>query len=666
MTRIKESPLQAPRPPDEEQRLKELELIESKRFLQSTLDALSSHIAILDEYGRIIEVNRAWNRFALENGCLAGKGGVGMDYLQVCDSAEGPDSAEARQAASGIRALLAGQTEDFQLEYPCHSLTEQRWFTLRATRFGGEGPVRVVVAHDNITKRRLAEGTRDRLAAIIEASTDLIGFCDPTGRILFLNRAARDVLGVDPREDITEMFITDVIPNPASHPTVTEGIPTALRQGAWSGDVVLLNRRGEEIFVSQVILAHKTPSGELEFISTIMRDITERRGLEARVFQSQKLETVGKLAGGIAHEFNSILTAIIGQAEMLISDLPATSPLAGNATEIATAAHRAAKLTRQLLAYGRKQILRPEILDLNQVLTGMDNMLHHLMGGNVNTHIIPAPGLRAVKADAGQIEQVIMNMAINAHDAMPKGGRLTLETANASIDQESVGRYPDLKAGEYVTLAITDTGIGMGTEVKARVFEPFFSTKNVGQGAGLGLSTCYGIVKQSGGHITVYSEPARGATFRIYLPQVGRETTNAVQRLDSPELPRGTETILLVEDDPSLREMAATLLRRLGYIVWPAANGIEALGLKQQRGIGHIDLLFTDVVMPHMSGKELSDRVHASSPYTRTLFASAYAENAIVHHGVLDEGVALLQKPFTPAALARKLREVLDQSAGPH
>jgi CheY-like chemotaxis protein len=268
-----------------------------------------------------------------------------------------------------------------------------------------------------------------------------------------------------------------------------------------------------------------------------------------------------------------------------------------------------------------------------------------------------------VKADAGQIEQVIINMAINAHDAMPNGGRLTLETANIPVDQESVGRYPELKPGEYVMLAITDTGIGMCPDVKARVFEPFFSTKNVGQGTGLGLSTCHGIVKQSGGHISVYSEPGRGSTFKIYLPQAERETKTPAGRLDSPDLPRGTETILLVEDDPALREMAATLLRRLGYTVLAAANGIEALTLKQQRGVGHIDLLFTDVVMPHMSGKELSERVQASYPHTRILFTSAYTENAIVHQGVLDQGVALLQKPFTPAALAHKLREVLDGPA---
>ena len=288
------------------------------------------------------------------------------------------------------------------------------------------------------------------------------------------------------------------------------------------------------------------------------------------------------------------------------------------------------------------------------------------MGGDMDTHIVAAIGLQAVKADAGQIEQVIMNMAINARDAMPNGGKLILETANVSFDEDSVGRYPELRPGDYVMLAITDTGTGMNEEVKARVFEPFFSTKPVGQGTGLGLSTSYGIIKQSGGHISVYSELGRGTTFKIYLPQIEVLAKIPIQRLDALDLPHGTETILLVEDDPALREMAATLLRRLGYMVLTATNGVEALSVKHERGTGHIDLLFTDVVMPHMSGKELADRVQALYTHTKILFTSAYTENAIVHQGVLDKGVALLQKPFTPSALAHKLREVLDyQSNAP-
>ncbi len=263
------------------------------------------------------------------------------------------------------------------------------------------------------------------------------------------------------------------------------------------------------------------------------------------------METVGKLAGGVAHEFNSILTAIIGQSELLLGDLAEGSPQARSAMEISKAAIRAANLTRQLLAYGRKQLLEPQILDLGALIGDMESTLDHLLGQEADLRVVPADGLKAVLADAGQIEQVIMNLVLNAREAMPNGGKVTLETANVSISQENAGGYPEMKPGDYVMIAITDTGAGMNEEVKARVFDPFFSTKGVGLGTGLGLSTSYGIIKQSGGHISVYSEPARGTTFKIYLPQVDDHPKPMVQPLDSPDLPRGTETILLAEDDPA-------------------------------------------------------------------------------------------------------------------
>jgi nitrogen-specific signal transduction histidine kinase/CheY-like chemotaxis protein len=392
----------------------------------------------------------------------------------------------------------------------------------------------------------------------------------------------------------------------------------------------------------------------------LQRDVTARKRFETQLLQSQKMETVGKLAAGVAHEFNSIMTAIIGQSELLLNDLQPASPLRHNASEIHQAAGRAAALTRQLLAFGRKQILKPEILDLNGVLAGMEGHLRSLMGRGSEIHLAPAPDLKAVIADAGQIEHVILHVAMNAVDAMPNGGKLTLETANVILDETYVARYPDLPAGEYVMLAITDTGTGMSEEVKARLFEPFFSTKPVGQGTGLGLSTCYGIVKQSGGHIGVYSEPGRGTSFKVYLPQSSLPTKVPSTKLLTPHLPLGTETILLVEDDPSLREMATTLLERLGYTILAAANGIEALRLMERSPAGRIDLLFTDMVMPHMDGQELAKRVLAASPPTRVLFTSAFTENAIVQQGGFARGTGLLQKPFTPSALANRLREILD------
>ena len=273
---------------------------------------------------------------------------------------------------------------------------------------------------------------------------------------------------------------------------------------------------------------------------------------------------------------------------------------------------------------------------------------------------IPAAGLKAVKADAGQIEQVIMNLAMNACDAMPKGGKLVLETSNVTIQEETPGRDPELKPGDYVMLAITDSGAGMSEEVKKHAFEPFFSTKDVGKGTGLGLATCHGIIKQSGGHISVQSEPGKGATFQIYLPQAKPPAQVPLQGPAPSDLPRGTETILLAEDDLAMREMAAALLRRLGYTVLVGANGIQSLGLGTQPHHGHVDLLFTDAVMPHMSGKDMAERVRALYPHTRVLFTSPFAENAIVDQSVLNQGLAHLQKPFTPSALAHKVRAMLD------
>ncbi len=517
------------------------------------------------------------------------------------------------------------------------------------------------VARD-ITERRQAAAARDRLAAILEATPDYVGISDSKGRRLYLNPAGRNLLGIDLHEDITKTVIADSLPNPNSHPILTEGLPTAIRQGIWSGETVLLSRSGKEILVSLIVLAHKNPKGEVEFLSTIMRDITERKQNEARMLQSQKMETVGKLAGGVAHEFNSILTAIIGQSELMLSDLSPTDPLGKNVREIRQAADRAATLARQLLAYGRKQILQPEILDLNRLLTDMTGTLQHLMGSDVDMRIIPAVGLKTVKIDPGQLEQVLVNIAMNAAAAMPNGGKFTLETANVTLDEEFVRPFPELKPGDYVTLAMTDTGTGMSEEVKTRAFDPFFSTKGVGEGTGLGLATCYGILKQSNGHMSLYSEEARGTTFKIYLPQVDQPTTTPLVQSKASDSPRGTETILLTEDDPFLLKMSAAFLGQQGYTVITAINGVEALSLKNKPGVGHIDLLLTDVVMPHMSGKELADRIRATYPHTKILYTSAYTENAIVHQGVLNDGVKFLQKPFTPTALANKVREVLDQS----
>ena len=517
----------------------------------------------------------------------------------------------------------------------------------------------------DITERKRAEESLRLLGSAVEQAEESILITDAQldlggPRIVFANPAftrmtgytAEDVLGKTPR----------LLQGEGTDKAELARLRAALACGdPFHGEAINYRKDGSEFRFEMHIAPIRDPGGIITHFVAIQRDITERRRFEARLFQAQKMETVGKLAGGIAHEFNSIMTAIIGQCELMLYDLPAGNPLRKNASEIHQAADRAAALTRQLLAYGRKQILQPDILDLNTVLAGMENTLRHLAGRDVDVQIAPPTGPKFVKADAGQIEQVIVEIVMNAADAMPRGGKLTLETAETFLDQHYVSQFHDLKPGDYVMLAITDTGAGMSEAVKARLFEPFFTTKDVGQGTGLGLATCHGIIKQSGGHINVYSEPGRGATFKIYLPKAHLEERPPGPPLQTPGLPRGTETIQLVEDDPALREMAAALLGRLGYTVWPAGDGLEALNVTHQRATGHIDLLFTDVVMPHMSGKELSDRIQALYPRTKVLFTSAYTENAIVHQGVLNPGITLLQKPFTPSALANKVREVLDR-----
>ncbi len=634
-------------------------LRESEERFAGAFEQAPIGVALASPTGRWIKVNRALCK-------LVGYTEAELLTRSFQDITHPEDLADSLK---GVRQLVADDIRSYQTEKRyIHAAGHLITILLNVSlvRDSQQQPRYFIAQIQDITERKRTEQSLRLLSSAVKQSKESIMITDadlelPGPKIIFVNPAftqmtgytAAEVLGRTPR----------MLQGPRSDRAVLDRLRHDLQQGnTFAGETVNYRKDGTEYDLEWQIAPLRNASSAITHFVAIQRDITARKRLESQLVHSQQMETVGKLAGGVAHEFNSILTAIIGQSELLLVDLPAGSPLTAKVTEINQAAGRAAILTRQLLAYGRKQTLQPEMLNLNAVLAGMAGTLRHLVGHAIDIRSVPAAGLRMVKADAGQISQVIMNMVINAHDAMPGGGKLTLETANITLDQASVNCYPELKPGDYVMLAITDTGTGMSAAVQARVFEPFFSTKGVGEGTGLGLSTCYGIIKQSGGHITVYSEPDVGTSFKIYLPQVTAMPAGPPPRATAPTsaLPRGTETILLVEDDPSLREMAAALLQRLGYIVLAASNGIEALSLRDAHQPGHIDLLFTDVVMPQMSGKELADRVHALSPRTLILFTSAYTANAIVHQGVLDQGVALLQKPFTPAALAQKLREVLE------
>jgi two-component system, cell cycle sensor histidine kinase and response regulator CckA len=393
-------------------------------------------------------------------------------------------------------------------------------------------------------------------------------------------------------------------------------------------------------------------------------DVTEKRSLEAQLLQSQKMESMGRLAGGVAHDFNNLLGIITGYGELLRKRVAADPRLIRYVDDIVKAAERAAGLTRQLLAFSRKQVLQPRILDLNAVVAETEKMLRRLIGEDIHLMTVLDEHVGPVRADPGQMNQVLMNLAVNARDAMPRGGRLTIETGNVMLDQEYARQHAGVAPGHYVMLSVSDTGHGMTPEVRTRVFEPFFTTKDPGKGTGLGLATVHGIVQQSGGHIWVYSEPGHGTTFKVYLPRTDvprlEVGTPAPARI---ELPRGSETILLVEDEASLRELVRECLEASGYTLLEASHGTAALEISEHHP-GRIDLLMTDVVMPGMSGRELAERLRASRPEIRTVYMSGYTDDAVVLHGVVAEDMAFLQKPFTAAELAGRVREVLDRTAG--
>ena len=393
----------------------------------------------------------------------------------------------------------------------------------------------------------------------------------------------------------------------------------------------------------------------------LVTDVTERKRLETQLLQSQKMDSVGRLAGGVAHDFNNLLGVITGYGELLAGRLPNDPQLKRYVSDILKAAERAAGLTRQLLAFSRKQVLQPRVLDLNAVVAEMEKMLRRLIGEDVHLITVFDEGLEGVQADPGQMEQVLMNLAVNARDAMPRGGRLTIETANVDLDVTYARSRPGVQPGPHVMLAVSDTGHGMEPEVLGHIFEPFFTTKEAGKGTGLGLATVHGIVKQSGGHIFVYSERGQGTTFKIYLPRVGAEKVAETPATPQAEEHRGSETVLLVEDEESLRGIVRECLEASGYNVIEARNAGHALEL----GDGHpasIHLLITDVIMPGMSGSQLAAAFTASHAETKVLYMSGYTDDAVVLHGVLAADVSFLQKPFTTEALARKVREVLDRA----
>jgi PAS domain S-box-containing protein len=487
--------------------------------------------------------------------------------------------------------------------------------------------------------------------------------CDSTGKILDANPAFLELLGHTSTDELVGQHIFGLYADNDKWFDLAD----FLRSSApFKGLTAEWKRTNNTTTVVRVSGRSVVNGGEGMVFELFAEDVTERRALEQQLRQSQKMEAVGRLAGGIAHDFNNLLMVILGYSEFLLERLGAEPHLRGPAQEISSAAERATSLTRQLLAFSRKQMLAPRIVNLNDVATENIKMLTRMIGEDVDLVLVPSPNLWPVRADAGQIEQVIMNLAVNARDAMPSGGKLTIETSNVTLDEEYARFHGPLRPGDYVLFAISDTGVGMDTDTQSHIFEPFFTTKGP-KGTGLGLSTVYGIIKQSGGYIWVYSEVGRGTTFKIYLPRVAA-TGEAIAPVAMPVEPRklepGTETILLVEDEANLRYLARQYLEKQGYKVIEAADGAVAM----QIAVAHeraIHLLLTDVIMPGMNGRELAQRISEIRPNVKVLYMSGYTENVIGHNGTLDAGIRLLQKPFNLRDLKSIVREVLDATPTP-
>jgi PAS domain S-box-containing protein len=484
--------------------------------------------------------------------------------------------------------------------------------------------------------------------------------CDSTGQLLDVNPALLAMLGYSSAPDLVGQHLGGLYLDTHQWFELADYLRSA---AAFNGLIAEWKRKdgiGTVVRVSGRTVSDGETGTAFELFA---EDVTERRALEQQLRQSQKMEAVGRLAGGIAHDFNNLLMVISGYSEFLLERVGPDPALRGPAQEIAGAAQRASSLTRQLLAFSRKQMMAPKILDLNEVVTENLKMLTRVIGEDIDLVMIPEATLGAVRADAGQIDQVIMNLAVNARDAMPSGGKLTIETSNVSLDEEYSRFHAPLRPGDYVMLTISDTGMGMDSETQSHIFEPFFTTKGL-KGTGLGLSTVYGIVKQSGGYIWVYSESGKGTTFKIYLPRVSeRAESHAVVSSTEPAAVTepGTETLLLVEDETNLRYLARQFLEKQGYRVIEAADGAVAMQIAVAHE-GVIHLLLTDVIMPGMNGRELAQRISEIRPNTKVLYMSGYTENVIGHNGTLDAGVRLLQKPFTLRELKSKVREVLDST----
>ena len=566
---------------------------------------------------------------------------------------------EVAQALEPLyRGALAGRRAAAEVPY------QDRWLLVRA------GPVRndqgTIVAgmslSQDITDAKHAEqalrGSRDLLQEIIESSSDAIVAKDLEGRYVLINSSAARLLG-RPADEIVGRDDTALFPaDQAGRSREADARVRSRGESETAEEHVMVEGRRRTLLLTRSPL--RDHDGRIIGVLGVARDVTPQRQLEERLSRAHRMESVARLAGGIAHDFNNLLTVVLGSAEILLDDLPRAYARRNDLEEIKAAATQAAQLTRQVLAYSRQQVLAPRLVDLNGLVSGMERAVRPLLGARIELALDLAAQSGAVRVDSAQLEQAVLNLVLNARDAMPGGGRLEIVTRNVEVDEAFAREHPPMRPGRYSTLAVRDSGVGMDDETQSHLFEPFFTTKPGRHGAGLGLATTYGIVKQSGGYIWTESAPGAGATFTIYLPWHEPLVAAAVPAAEPPGVARGAgETVLVVDDEPAVRVVTKRILQRSGYAVLEAAGGVEALDTLREHP-GPIHLLLTDVIMPEMNGREVAQRVRDQRPGIRVVYMSAYSPEAIAHDGLLDEGAAFVRKPFESGLLLQTVRRALD------
>ncbi|MFN4283464.1 MAG: PAS domain S-box protein [Alphaproteobacteria bacterium] len=618
----------------------EVQLGRTAEKLTATLESISDGFYMLDRQWRFSFLNRQAQRFLRRDRADL----IGKNVWE-----EFPEARDSSLHDEYRRAIESGVAQNFELYYS----PLETWFEINAYP-SAEG---LAVYFRDVTERRTNRETLRQQGALLDQARDAIIVRSLDNRILYWNKGAERMYGWRAEEAlgqrIDELLYDDARPFQAARAHV-------LAHGEWGGQIRQKRRDGRPMTVEGHWTLVRDDAGEPRSILAINTDITEKLMVAEQFEQAQRLESVGQLTGGVAHDFNNLLTVILGNTELLLETLPAESRLRMLTEMTRTAAIRGAELTHRLLAFARRQALQPKPTDVDRLLRDMDALLRRTLREDIDIEMSLAGGGWQAMIDPGQIESAVLNLCINARDAMPKGGRLTIETAPARLDDDYAAANPSAAPGDYVMVAISDTGVGIAPENIDRVFDPFFTTKEFGKGTGLGLSMVYGFIKQSNGHVKIYSELGQGTTIKMYLPRAVDEPASAdAPSAEGAATPGGHERLLVVEDDALVRQSAETMLRGLGYDVTAVANGPAALdALRERPGF---DLLFTDIVMPGgMNGRQLADRALEMLPGLKVLFTSGYTENAIVHHGRLDAGLRFLGKPYRRQELARKIREALD------